>query len=490
MKVFTGVPGYHPDCGEQFPSLKGSVAGVTETSTHGGNSVGFTIANPGGGAYTFTKQQHVASFAFKANVQASDAYVTVTSTAGSGAVFQYLLVDDAKTGYNPMRSATAVGTGYANGDTFVILGTALNGATPANDCTITITDASLTGQFTSNGGFSVSGTPFRSMIFNEQQDLDKSDTGVTETSTSGAGSAHYTIKHNGAGGAAGGYTVQLTTPGTNYVSGDTLVVSGLELEGLSPANDATITISDAIGTATVTGVPVSSYEYVVGDTIKILGTSLGGATPANDCTVTYGVEGVDQTTNTPEYGWMTKASDGTYNAGTPKTLDEATVNTCFETEMAKTCSTCTAKSTAAAMSYMMGGATSAEDAKIQEMMGLLNEASCTTVQAEGFCVKAFAGIYNAFESKTVKANTNPYCDKTKLCPKKFMAKYIGAIEVAKGSSDPAVLSVNKMMRCAIFRRMNTRNIYAPNSPLSPPLSSLSSSVYRQLRMHYQPREQR
>ena len=435
----------------------------------------------------FTQNMMAArSFSFKLDLAASDESVTVTSSAGSGAVFQYLFPDDAKTGYTVVRSATAVGTGYANGDTFVILGTALNGATPANDCTITITDATLTGEYLFNGGFSVSGTPYRSMTFVDRDDLKSSKTGVTETSTAGAGSAIYRINND----RNGGYTVELITPGTNYAIGDTLVVSGLELEGLSPANDATITISDATGTATVTGVPVSSY--LVGDTINILGTSLGGATPANDCTVTYGVTGVDDSTNTPEYGWTTQDNEENYHAGTPKTLDAAAIDQCFETAMATTCSTCNAKSTAAALLFMMGGSTSAEDAKSKEMIGLLNDASCTTVQAEGFCVKAFAGIYNAFESKHVKASTNPYCDKTKVCPKKFMALYTGAMEAAMGSSHPEALSFNKMMRCAVFRRMNTRNTYAPNqSHLSPPLSSLFSSVYRrQLWMHCQPREQR
>ena len=59
--------------------------------------------------------------------------VIVSSTAGAG-----LVVSIGTIGTTYQVSVTANGTGFANGDTVKVLGTNLGGATPANDCTITI----------------------------------------------------------------------------------------------------------------------------------------------------------------------------------------------------------------------------------------------------------------------------------------------------------------------------------------------------------------
>ena len=82
-----------------FTALQGGVGTTVETSDAGANSAIFTIHNTGSGSYTFD-----------------------VTTAG--------------TNYN---SDATVGDNTA--DKIVILGTLLGGATPANDCTLTVTGA-------------------------------------------------------------------------------------------------------------------------------------------------------------------------------------------------------------------------------------------------------------------------------------------------------------------------------------------------------------
>ena len=121
-----------------------------------------------------------------------------------------------KAGSNYNSDATI---GDNTADKIVILGTSLGGATPANDCTLTVTGAIAFAGF------------------------NKAHAAVTETSTAGAGSATVTVHTTGSGGA---YTFTVTAAGSNYASGDTLVVLGTSLGGATPANDCTIT-TNAVG---------------------------------------------------------------------------------------------------------------------------------------------------------------------------------------------------------------------------------------------------
>ena len=248
---------------------------------------------------------------------------------------------------------------------------------------------------------------------------------VVQTKASSTGTdAVYTIHNDN----IGGYTVTLTTPGTDYAANDQIVVKGSRLNGVDGTNDATITISDAIGTATIAGVVANSYT--VGDTLTILGDALGGATPANDCTMTYGCKYTDQNGVCSQYSFTMKDSKHQYVGGTPAVIADTAA--CFTTEMDKVCSPCSLKSTEAAVAYMMGSATAsggqtkADMVKMYDYIGKLNDASCTKVEGEGYCVAAYGAVMGAFSDSSKPAKDNPYCKKDQRCAKKFMAAYIGA----------------------------------------------------------------
>jgi len=140
-------------------------------------------------------------------------------------------------------------------------------------------------------------------------------TGIVQTSTSGSGtSAEFTVVTDG----AGGYSVSVTTVGSGYAVGDTILIEGQNIGGAQGTNDLTLTITalagSSVGSTTHTGVTQTSTSgsgtgaqfsittdgdggysavittvgsgYAVSDTITIAGTSIGGATPANDLVLT------------------------------------------------------------------------------------------------------------------------------------------------------------------------------------------------------------
>ena len=206
---------------------------------------------------------------------------------------------------------TSPGANYAAGDTIKILGTALGGATPENDCT-------LTAQATTDGTFKVPSYYACGYSVKHYMQafpaLQGGTTGVIETSTSGANSAIFTVSN----AISGDYIAETSTPGSNYAGGDTIKILGTALGGVTPENDATLTA--VLSSYTVSGIQggadgivekstagaathvfrVSNYgsgtyysyittygtKYAAGDTVVIPGTVLGGASPANDCTLT------------------------------------------------------------------------------------------------------------------------------------------------------------------------------------------------------------
>ena len=271
-----------------FAALQGGVGTTVETSGAGANSAIVTVYNTGSGSYTFAittagsnydsdttetyaaLQGGVGTTVETSDAGANSAIVTIFNTGSGSYTFA---VTTAGTNYN---SDATVGDNTA--DKIVILGTSLGGATPANDCTLTVTGAI------------------------DFADFNAAHVAATETSTAGAGSAIVTVHTTGSGGA---YSFTITAAGTNYASGDTLVILGTSLGGATPLNDCTITtnaVGGFAGTAAgtpaaigatgvtslssanlaITGTPVATSA----DKIVILGTLLGGATPANDCTLT------------------------------------------------------------------------------------------------------------------------------------------------------------------------------------------------------------
>ena len=158
---------------------------------------------------------------------------TTIETSGAGANSAVFTIHNTGSGAYTFAVTTA-GTLYdsaATADKIVILGSDLGGVDGANDCTLTVTGA----------------IDFAS--------LNSAHSDVTETSTAGAGSAMVTVHTTGSGGA---YTFTVTTAGTNYASGDTLVILGSALGGVDGTNDCTITTNAAGGFAgTAAGTPAA-----------------------------------------------------------------------------------------------------------------------------------------------------------------------------------------------------------------------------------------
>jgi hypothetical protein len=159
-------------------------------------------------------------------------------------------------------------------------------------------------------------------------------TTVSQTSTSGDGyGADFTISSDG----AGAYTLDaITAAGNAYAAADTLVILGTDLGGLSPANDATITVTSV--TAGNITAAVLNQNYVVTSkidddsfTISAKDSSTGAAVTANALdtgdggSATVGAYEIHPgyPLTTEGYGWGASAYSGSYgwDLGGPTPID-------------------------------------------------------------------------------------------------------------------------------------------------------------------------
>jgi hypothetical protein len=171
---------------------------------------------------------------------------------GSGSLFNIFR----QGGGSPSYAVTLLdgGSGYTNNDTLTIDGSLLGGLSVLNDLTLTVSSET--------GG-----------VINA----------VTQSGTAASGNRNYsaiTGKNSGSGAtfslvkSSGSYLVSIASSGTGYYPGYDILVSGADLGGTSPANDATVTIESVgedeesqnlpIGTvvsATVTGTPVNTDTF-------------------------------------------------------------------------------------------------------------------------------------------------------------------------------------------------------------------------------------
>ena len=246
---------------------------------------------------------------------ATDALVVIenpTYTGGSGAGANFEIT---RTGTVYSAVVAPAGTGYNVTDQFVIAGTELGGLSPANDCTIDVDSIDGSGGVAT---FTVTGTAVNTQTF----------TNASVSNLSGQ-NASFDITLN-----AGVYSIAVNNAGQDYGSDQTFTVLGTELFGISPDNDATITVTSINATGGITGasisgtansgsastlgatgsnrqpqgvgatfsvtrsttddsstnyteviVSTSGSNYAVGDRITLQGQSLGGSSPANDVTV-------------------------------------------------------------------------------------------------------------------------------------------------------------------------------------------------------------
>ena len=297
------------------------------------NRVGtvYTVAIPGGGSgYAVNDTLNILGTALGGTSPANDAIVTIatvdiggagtalTGTITGTAVNSQIFADitshtnqigtnaqfDITVNYNNTYSGTV---GALGGETYnvdsqiVILGTAIGGATPANDATVTVTSVTAVGLIT---GFTIAGTSADATIQYVVGDLLKiagpqlgginttNDAEVTVSSVSGTGkitgltisgtaadatatygSPAYTT--NTVSGATADFTVTrldiaysavISTAGTGYLAGETFTIDGANLGGGTGTNDCTITIASVggggeVATITVTGTALDQAYY-------------------------------------------------------------------------------------------------------------------------------------------------------------------------------------------------------------------------------------
>ena len=278
---------------------------VTGTASGSGTSATFDVTNTSG-TYTATVNAGGSDYAVNETVTilgtslggttiANDATVTVTSVAASvlynSAAYTYtgggtgLVINVTRSGGSYSVAIGNAGTGgYKVGETLTVAGTALGGATTANDATVTI---------------------------NSINNVAVTHTNPTQSGYGGSGTnATFNITRS-----SGSYSVAIANAGTSgYKVGETITVVGTQLDGATTANDATITIGSVnsvsqtytnptqsgyggsgtsatfnvtrdAGTYTV-AIGAAGSGYAVGETITIVGTQLDGATTANDATIT------------------------------------------------------------------------------------------------------------------------------------------------------------------------------------------------------------
>ncbi len=238
---------------------------------------------------------------------------------GSGATFTvsrsaglYTVTDAGDSSWN--------GTNYAVGDRLVILGTALGGASPANDVVITVDAVDSGGaidQFTATGTAISGGATYNN---------------VFQSSSTGSGilSSLNVVRTGG----TGAYSITLFDGGSGFAPGEIVTWNGSLFGGVDGVNDIVIQVNgvafgtDAIVDYEFVGTPVGSTgdatytsqsasnipvigtgatftvtrssgnysavvltgnggaDYLVGNRILISGTSLDGASPLNDCVIT------------------------------------------------------------------------------------------------------------------------------------------------------------------------------------------------------------
>lgn len=238
--------------------------------------------------------------------------VAVVGT-GAGATFNFSR--HATTGQLQIVAIVAPGDGYADGETVTVLGANIGGVTPAANATFTVT------------------TGIEAVTVTTATILEASESypGIGQLSTSGSGAgAVFTITRNAAGEAV---TATVTNGGAGYADGDTIVIAGANIGGITPTDNITLTVASCgVNTTSITtagpaldgeagevyldrasttsgaglgatfditrgttipnvGVVTTVVPndlgtgYLPGDTITISGVLVGGTTPANDVTL-------------------------------------------------------------------------------------------------------------------------------------------------------------------------------------------------------------
>lgn len=175
---------------------------------------------------------------------------TIIESIGSSALWNVAVNAGVYT-VTDAQDSSANGQNYFAGDQIRIAGTDLGGTSPANDIVIDILEVDSGGSIMS---FSYAGTGTGTATFTGVS-------GTNETMT-GAG-AVFTIER-----AAGEYIVNaITNGGSGYRNGNRILITGDDLDGTSPLNDCTVTVTgQSSGVITTADAEGTVYE---GDQITL-----------------------------------------------------------------------------------------------------------------------------------------------------------------------------------------------------------------------------
>lgn len=203
-----------------------------------GSTIGFLVVNRSdlsGATFTDTWQVAGTDISGYAGISAINFYNALTGTTreGSGAFFN--ITDNGNGTYSV--AVDDQGNNYLAGHKILVLGTDLGGATPANDCIITVDSNDVqTGMVVSNTGTAAGTVPATyNLVTGTNYQV---GSGLSFDFTGDTGSTY--TEH----------TTNIFAAGTNYVTGDVITIPGTQLGGTTPANDLIATVSATNGVVT------------------------------------------------------------------------------------------------------------------------------------------------------------------------------------------------------------------------------------------------
>ena len=165
--------------------------------------------------------------------------LTGTVREGTGATFT---IADNGDGTYGVSAPTLAGTNYRVGHKIKVLGTEIGGATPANDCVVTVNEINpTTGAITILGNVSGTAAGVAYQAYNDRSGTNYQTGSGLEFSFSGPVTGTDYSNWDA-------HTV--TAQGTNYVEGDVVTIPGTQLGGTSPANDLTAIVDALSGSVT------------------------------------------------------------------------------------------------------------------------------------------------------------------------------------------------------------------------------------------------
>jgi hypothetical protein len=209
---------------EEFPVTKqtGSATGVIKilrSAVPGAASTNWQIGGTG--------------FDVFENLAYVERYTGVTGTVRQGSGATFTIADNGDGTYG-VSAPTLAGTNYRVGHKIKVLGTEIGGATPANDCVVTVNEInSETGAITILGNVSGTAAGVAYQAYNDLSGTNyQTGSGLEFTFEGPRNTTDYNDYNN----------VNITAGGTNYVEDDVITISGALLGGTTPANDLTVTI--------------------------------------------------------------------------------------------------------------------------------------------------------------------------------------------------------------------------------------------------------